>query len=124
MRPDTQEAADLSVYVTMFKDTVQVFRDVSGTSLHRRGYRGVIHKASLNEAAAAGMLYTAGWPQLAKEGTSLTPAGLVHACWCVLHEATGHFLHIGSLSITVANLSAHAELSPDSHRQVDDTLYV
>ena len=89
MRPDTQEAADLSVYVTMFKDTVQVFRDVSGTSLHRRGYRGVIHKASLNEAAAAGMLYTAGWPQLAKEGTSLTPAGLVHACWCVLHGTSG-----------------------------------
>ena len=32
-------------------------------SLHRRGYRSAMHRASLNEAAAAGLLRVAGWPQ-------------------------------------------------------------
>ncbi len=30
----------------------------------RRGYRDVMHRAALNEAAAAGVLALAGWPQL------------------------------------------------------------
>ena len=38
-----------------------LYRDLSGASLHRRGYRSVMHRASLNEAAAAGILRLAGW---------------------------------------------------------------
>ena len=59
------------LFVTMFKDEVKVFRDVSGTSLHKRGYRGRIHKAALNEAAAAGILLLAGWPAIAERGARL-----------------------------------------------------
>lgn len=55
----------------MFQEEVKIYRDVSGTSLHRRGYRRVVHKAALNEAAAAGLLYFAGWPTLAAQGMSL-----------------------------------------------------
>lgn len=36
---------------------------MSGASLHQRGYRAAMHRASLNEAAAAGILGLAGWPQ-------------------------------------------------------------
>lgn len=43
---------------------VTLFRDMSGASLHRRGYRGAMHAAALNEAAAAGVLALAGWPKL------------------------------------------------------------
>ncbi len=42
-----------------------VYRDMSGESLHRRGYRDAMHRASLNEAAAAGVLQLAGWPEVA-----------------------------------------------------------
>jgi 23S rRNA G2445 N2-methylase RlmL len=67
-RPSAGREADLKLFVTMFKDDVKVFRDVSGASLHKRGYRGVIHKAGLNEAAAAGILYMADWPAIAAQG--------------------------------------------------------
>ncbi len=46
---------------------VTIFRDMSGASLHRRGYRGAMHAAALNEAAAAGVLSLAGWPALCRE---------------------------------------------------------
>jgi hypothetical protein len=68
MRPPPGQIADLVIFATMFKDTLQLYRDVSGTSLHKRGYRKIIHKAGLNEAAAAGILYLAGWPRVAEEG--------------------------------------------------------
>ena len=38
-----------------------LYADMSGDSLHRRGYRAAMHRASLNEAAAAGILSLAGW---------------------------------------------------------------
>lgn len=36
-------------------------------SLRRRGYRQAMHKASLNESAAAGLLHLAGWHQLCRQ---------------------------------------------------------
>ncbi|MDE2263644.1 MAG: bifunctional 23S rRNA (guanine(2069)-N(7))-methyltransferase RlmK/23S rRNA (guanine(2445)-N(2))-methyltransferase RlmL [Gammaproteobacteria bacterium] len=42
--------------------------DLSGESLHRRGYRGAAGEAPLKENVAAGMLMRAGWPQLAAAG--------------------------------------------------------
>ena len=45
-----------------------VYRDMSGESLHRRGYRSVMHRASLNKAAAAGCLLLDGWPEAALQG--------------------------------------------------------
>ena len=62
------EDASLQLFVTMFQDEVKVYRDVSGRSMHRRGYRGVVHRAALNESAAAGVLLMAGWPAIAAQG--------------------------------------------------------
>ena len=42
--------------------------DLSGESLHRRGYRGAAGEAPLKENVAAGMLLRAGWPELAAGG--------------------------------------------------------
>jgi len=42
--------------------------DLSGESLHRRGYRGAAGEAPLKENVAAGMLVRAGWPELAEAG--------------------------------------------------------
>ncbi|MGH8201589.1 MAG: THUMP domain-containing protein, partial [Steroidobacteraceae bacterium] len=42
--------------------------DLSGESLHRRGYRGSAGEAPLKENVAAGVLVRAGWPELAAAG--------------------------------------------------------
>lgn len=54
---------DLPIVFQMLNDKLQLFRDLGGGSLHRRGYRShaAVHKAALNEAAAAGLLLIAGW---------------------------------------------------------------
>ncbi|MGH8168903.1 MAG: bifunctional 23S rRNA (guanine(2069)-N(7))-methyltransferase RlmK/23S rRNA (guanine(2445)-N(2))-methyltransferase RlmL, partial [Steroidobacteraceae bacterium] len=42
--------------------------DLSGESLHRRGYRGAAGEAPLKENVAAGVLMRAGWPDFATAG--------------------------------------------------------
>lgn len=59
--PLAGSVADVPLFVALYEDQVSIYRDMSGTSLHRRGYRGAMHKAALNESAAAGMLRLAGW---------------------------------------------------------------
>ena len=86
--PPTEQAPDLPLYAALYQDHITLYRDMSGDSLHRRGYRAAMHKASLNEAAAAGMLHMAGWPAAAEqEGSSdlgvpwsPAPCGLPHTC--------------------------------------------
>lgn len=57
MPPPSGKHPHLPVFISAFKDVVKIYRDMSGASLHRRGYRSAMHKASLNECAAAGILY-------------------------------------------------------------------
>jgi 23S rRNA G2445 N2-methylase RlmL len=61
---------DLPLFISLLKDTAVLYRDLGGGSLHRRGYRGdgAMHKAALNEAAAAGLLLLAGWDEHAAAG--------------------------------------------------------
>jgi 23S rRNA (guanine2445-N2)-methyltransferase / 23S rRNA (guanine2069-N7)-methyltransferase len=47
---------------------ITVSLDLSGDSLHRRGYRGAAGEAPLKENVAAGVLMRAGWPELASQG--------------------------------------------------------
>lgn len=58
-----QGSPDLPLAFQMLNDNLQIYRDVGGGSLHRRGYRAdsAVHKAALNEAAAAGLMLLAGW---------------------------------------------------------------
>lgn len=53
--------ADVPLFLSVFRDHACIYRDMSGISLHRRGYRDAMHKASLNEAIAASCLTIAGW---------------------------------------------------------------
>ncbi|KAL4551698.1 hypothetical protein Ndes2526B_g05966 [Nannochloris sp. 'desiccata'] len=65
--PERGRTPDLPLFVTAFQDQIRIYRDCSGESLHRRGYRQVMHAAPLNEAAAAGCLYLAGWDKKAQQ---------------------------------------------------------
>jgi 23S rRNA (guanine2445-N2)-methyltransferase / 23S rRNA (guanine2069-N7)-methyltransferase len=50
--------------------TITVSIDLSGESLHRRGYRGEAGEAPVKENLAAGILIRAGWPALASNGAA------------------------------------------------------
>jgi 23S rRNA (guanine2445-N2)-methyltransferase / 23S rRNA (guanine2069-N7)-methyltransferase len=59
---------DVRVNVYMYRNQATVSIDLSGDSLHRRGYREERGAAPLKENVAAAMLLIAGWPQLARAG--------------------------------------------------------
>ncbi|HEV2701187.1 MAG TPA: bifunctional 23S rRNA (guanine(2069)-N(7))-methyltransferase RlmK/23S rRNA (guanine(2445)-N(2))-methyltransferase RlmL [Steroidobacteraceae bacterium] len=68
-RPDVQrERPDVRVHAHANGEQITLSLDLSGESLHRRGYRGAAGEAPLKENVAAGILLRAGWPQLLSEG--------------------------------------------------------
>jgi putative N6-adenine-specific DNA methylase len=61
-RPDVdRDDPDVHVVVHLSKDEAQVFADLAGEPLHRRGYRTEAREAPLKETLAAAMLRLAGW---------------------------------------------------------------
>ncbi len=62
---------DLRVNARLAKDKLVISIDLSGESLHRRGYRVKQGNAPLKENLAAGILLRAGWPAVAAEGGAL-----------------------------------------------------
>jgi 23S rRNA (guanine2445-N2)-methyltransferase / 23S rRNA (guanine2069-N7)-methyltransferase len=71
-RPNVaRDNPDISVYVYLYKDVAQISLDLSGESLHKRGYRPAGGAAPLKENLAAAVLLRANWPAIAKEGGAL-----------------------------------------------------
>jgi len=62
---------DLRVNARLSRDKVVISLDLSGDSLHRRGYRLKQGNAPMKENLAAGILIRAGWPEIAAEGGAL-----------------------------------------------------
>jgi len=62
---------DIRIGVHMQRHRVSIAIDLSGDSLHQRGYRAPGHRAPLKENLAAAMLLRADWPALAANGASL-----------------------------------------------------
>ncbi|MGE0371101.1 MAG: bifunctional 23S rRNA (guanine(2069)-N(7))-methyltransferase RlmK/23S rRNA (guanine(2445)-N(2))-methyltransferase RlmL [Gammaproteobacteria bacterium] len=68
-RPSVQTGRpDLQINVYLRRDEAVVSIDLSGESLHRRGYRTAGAAAPLKENLAAGILLRAGWPGIARAG--------------------------------------------------------
>ena len=63
--------ADVTIHVFVQRDEATLSIDLSGESLHRRGYRLAGGAAPLKENLAAAILIRAGWPALAKEDAML-----------------------------------------------------
>ncbi|MBB3106274.1 23S rRNA (guanine2445-N2)-methyltransferase / 23S rRNA (guanine2069-N7)-methyltransferase [Psychrobacter luti] len=61
---------DFSVFATVNDKQAELYLDLSGTSLHRRGYRVAMTEAPLKENLAAALLYSAGWHKKNKEGNA------------------------------------------------------
>lgn len=67
-RPSVDVAApDVRINVHLDRDVATLALDLSGESLHRRGYRGAQGAAPLKENLAAAVLLRAGWAKLAAE---------------------------------------------------------
>ncbi len=59
---------DVRLNLYILRDEAVLSLDLSGESLHRRGYRGEGREAPLKENLAAAILMRAGWPAIAAEG--------------------------------------------------------
>ncbi len=72
IRPSVDTAQpDVRVNVYLLRDEATVSLDLSGESLHRRGYRAQTVEAPLKENLAAAILMRAHWPAIAKDGGAL-----------------------------------------------------
>ena len=67
---DTERPA-IRVNVYLHNDTAQLSLDLSGESLHKRGFRDVSIAAPIKENLAAAILLRAGWPKIAEQGGTL-----------------------------------------------------
>jgi 23S rRNA (guanine2445-N2)-methyltransferase / 23S rRNA (guanine2069-N7)-methyltransferase len=76
VRPNVDtDAPDVRINVHLDRDVATLSIDLSGDSLHRRGYRGPQGAAPLKENLAAAVLLRAGWPKLVE--TEAGPLGFV-----------------------------------------------
>ncbi len=66
-----KEYPDLRINVYLYHETATISIDLSGASLHQRGYRGLAGKAPLKENLAAAILYRSKWLDFAKRGKPL-----------------------------------------------------
>lgn len=62
---------DVRIHLHLDRSHAALAIDLSGESLHRRGYREPGSRAPLKENLAAAMLLRAGWPELAAAGAAL-----------------------------------------------------
>lgn len=62
-KPESHGESDVPLFITLHGSSITCYLDMAGASLHKRGYRsdGAMHRSSLNESVAAGMLYMAGF---------------------------------------------------------------
>ncbi|MDK2749646.1 MAG: bifunctional 23S rRNA (guanine(2069)-N(7))-methyltransferase RlmK/23S rRNA (guanine(2445)-N(2))-methyltransferase RlmL [Halomonas meridiana] len=71
-RPNVDtKTPDLRIYAHLHRANLSLGIDLSGESLHRRGYRRDVGHAPLKENLAAALLVRAGWPERAKAGEPL-----------------------------------------------------
>ncbi|MBH0064293.1 bifunctional 23S rRNA (guanine(2069)-N(7))-methyltransferase RlmK/23S rRNA (guanine(2445)-N(2))-methyltransferase RlmL [Psychrobacter sp. SZ93C1] len=61
---------DFSIFATVNDKQAELYLDLSGTSLHRRGYRVAMTDAPLKENLAAALLYSAGWHKKNEDGNA------------------------------------------------------
>ncbi|MCA6129422.1 MULTISPECIES: bifunctional 23S rRNA (guanine(2069)-N(7))-methyltransferase RlmK/23S rRNA (guanine(2445)-N(2))-methyltransferase RlmL [Thalassolituus] len=70
-RPNVDKDGDIRIEAQLRKGKIFLYLNLTGDSLHRRGYRLQPGKAPLKENLAAAILIRAGWPALAKAGKHL-----------------------------------------------------
>jgi 23S rRNA (guanine2445-N2)-methyltransferase / 23S rRNA (guanine2069-N7)-methyltransferase len=68
VRPTIErDTPDIRIHTHLYRGKLSVSLDLSGSSLHRRGYRLFAGTAPLKENLAAALLMRAGWPKMKSE---------------------------------------------------------
>ncbi|MCJ8337002.1 MAG: bifunctional 23S rRNA (guanine(2069)-N(7))-methyltransferase RlmK/23S rRNA (guanine(2445)-N(2))-methyltransferase RlmL [Pseudomonadales bacterium] len=62
-----KDTPDIRIHTHLYRGRLAVSLDLSGSSLHRRGYRKFAGTAPLKENLAAALLLRAGWPKMKTE---------------------------------------------------------
>lgn len=71
-RPNVEKSQpDVRIHLYLNQDEASISIDLSGESLHKRGYRVSNVTAPIKENLAAAILMRAGWPEIAKKGGTL-----------------------------------------------------
>ena len=90
-----RQQPDLRIYVLLRDRQATVSLDLSGDSLHRRGYREATVIAPLKETLAAALLLKSGWPDIAAAGGPLldplcgSGTLAIEAAWMAGDQAPG-----------------------------------
>jgi putative N6-adenine-specific DNA methylase len=95
-RPDVDRALpDVPLKLVMRNDEVILYRNLSGASLHKRGWRRVQVKSPLNEATAAGLLMLTEWDRQASIVDPMCGSGtfLIEAAHLAMDRAPGLMRH-------------------------------
>ncbi len=96
-----KQSPDCRINVRLHKGKLAVALDLSGESLHKRGYRVATGIAPLKENLAAALLLRCGWPALAASGASLVDpmcgsgTFLIEAAWMAANKAPGLYRAFG-----------------------------
>jgi putative N6-adenine-specific DNA methylase len=82
---------DLPLKLVLRRDVLTLYRNLSGTSLHKRGWRPVQVKSPLNEATAAGILLLSGWDKASPLADPMCGSGtlLIEAALMATDRAPG-----------------------------------
>lgn len=85
------EDPDLPLNVMLKRGVASVYRNLSGASLHKRGYREAQVRSPVNEATAAGLLLLSGWDWATGIVDPMCGSAtfLIEACWLALGRAPG-----------------------------------
>ena len=99
-RPDVNtDEPDIRIHVHLDRAEANLSLDLSGESLHRRGYRGATGEAPLKENLACAILLRAGWPEIAARGGALidpmcgSGTFLIEAAWMAADIAPSLMRH-------------------------------
>ena len=90
-----KDRPDLRIHIRLRKGRAMVSLDLSGESLHRRGYRSRGGLAPLKENLASAILLRADWPGMAARGGALidpmcgSGTLLIEAAWMAMDIAPG-----------------------------------
>ncbi len=82
---------DLPLKLVIRRDVAALYRDLSGASLHKRGWRPIQVKSPLNEALAAGLLLLTGWDRASPLVDPMCGSGtfLIEAAHLAMDRAPG-----------------------------------
>lgn len=83
-RPNVEKnQPDVRLHLYLHQNEATISIDLSGESLHKRGYRVSNVTAPLKENLAAAILLRAGWPEIAKNGGTLLDPMCGSATFCL-----------------------------------------